>query len=209
MAKYTLSINGENLSKIVKKQKDGLPKLIEEFMLKHYKTKLDKMGNVLDDNNQFLISKFFFKSINPMPNVEPIYNSEQLSMVWDLYMYIIEEVNTQVTMLPPTLTHFAKFAGISLDTLKSFKYDLDENMRILFKKIDDEVRDANLLLAQNKKIVAKTTEFRLKVENETIEKKTPNVNISLNAKTLDLDKINERLVEINTITRKQVKYEGK
>ena len=82
-------------------------------------------------------------------------------------------------------------------------------MRILFKKIDDEVRDANLLLAQNKKIVAKTTEFRLKVENETIEKKTPNVNISLNAKTLDLDKINERLVEINTITRKQVKYEGK
>ena len=208
MDKHVLNINGKSVEKIVKERKQELPKLIEEFMLKHYKTKIDKMGNIIDDNNQYLVSKFFFKSINPIPNLEPTYNSDQLSLIWDLYMNIIEEINA-ITMLPPTLTHFARFAGISLDTLKMYKNDIDENMRFLFQRIDDEVMDANLILAQNKKLVAKTTEFRLKVENEAVEKKTPNVNISLNSKTLDLDRINERLIEINTITKKQIKYEGK
>lgn len=206
---YIMNINSENLNSLVKKRENELTNLIEEYMSKYYKMKIDKMGNLTDDNNQYLVSTFFFKSINPIPNIEPIYNSEQLSVVWEFYMKIIEKINMEITVFPPTLSHFAKFAGISLEKLKSFKYDLDENMRILYEKIDNEVLNANLLLSQNKRLVSKPTEFRLKTENEAVEKKTPNVNISLNTKTVDLDKMTERLAEINILSKKQIKYEGK
>jgi hypothetical protein len=51
---------------------------------------------------------------------------------------------------------------------------------------------------------AKTTEFRLKVENEVVEKAQPKLNVNVSAK-LDLDKINGRLNELISFNKKSKK----
>ena len=144
-----------------------------------------------------------------MGNVEPVYNSEQLASVYDLYCEMIEKINMEVMTFQPTISHFAKFAGISLNNFNELKNSPDENMRVLMERINSDIFDANMTLTQHKKLTEKATTFRMKVENEMIEKKTPSVNVNLNAKSVDLDKINARIREIQNITKGRIKYEEK
>lgn len=206
--KYTLTINTKNLEKVIEKRKNNLDKEIEEFLTKYYKTKLDKMGNVINDTNPLLVSTYFFKSINPIGNVEPVYTSEQLALVYELYSELIERVNMEIMTLQPTISHFAKFIGMSLNKFQELKYSYDDSMRSLVERINADIFDANMTLAQHNKLKENTTKYRMKVENEMIEKKTPNINVNVNAKNLDLDKMQERLYEIENLTKKQIYYEG-
>ena len=144
-----------------------------------------------------------------MGNVEPIYNSEQLASVYDLYCEMIEKINMEVMLFQPTISHFAKFAGISLNNFNELRNSVDENMRVLMERINSDIFDANMTLAQHKKITEKPTTFRMKVENEMIEKKSPSVSVNVSAKSVDLDKINARIREIQNITRGRIKYEEK
>ena len=64
--------------------------------------------------------------------------------------------------------------------------------------------DSNLTLAQNKKLTEKSTQFRLKVENEVVEKVQPKVSVNVNTK-LDLDRINGRLNELISFNKKSKK----
>ena len=189
------------LPKIVEERKKEVVNQLTEFQDKYIEKKYDRYGNEEKIVNPYLISTYFFKSINPLSNTEPIYSSEKLAIVWDIYMYLIEQVNMNIAPFQPTLTHFAKFAGISLTTLKNYRNMGDSQMNILIDKIYDETLDSNLTLAQNKKLVAKSTEFRLKVENEVVEKAQPKVNVNVSAK-LDLNKINSRLSEITNFNKK-------
>lgn len=189
------------LPKIVEERKKEVVNQLTEFQDKYIQLKYDRYGNEEKIVNPYLISTYFFKSINPLSNTEPIYSSEKLAIVWDIYMYLIEQVNMNIAPFQPTLTHFAKFAGISLTTLKNYRNMGDNQMNILIDKIYDETLDSNLTLAQNKKLVAKSTEFRLKVENEVVEKAQPKVNVNVSAK-LDLNKINSRLSEITNFNKK-------
>lgn len=189
------------LPKIVEERKKEVVNQLTEFQDKYIQLKYDRYGNEEKIVNPYLISTYFFKSINPLSNTEPIYSSEKLAIVWDIYMYLIEQVNMNIAPFQPTLTHFAKFAGISLTTLKNYRNMGDSQMNILIDKIYDETLDSNLTLAQNKKLVAKSTEFRLKVENEVVEKAQPKVNVNVSAK-LDLNKINSRLSEITNFNKK-------
>ena len=206
---YTLMVDSEKLSKLLKDKKDKLPDLIKEFTEKYLKSKIDKNGNKIDDTNPYLVSTFFFKPINPMSNVEPIYTSEQLNAVYDLYCYIVEQVNMEVTIFNPSVSHFVKFAGISLVGFNNLRNSVDESMKFLTERINADIFDANMTLAQHSKVTERPTTYRMKVENEMIEKKAPSVNVKLTAKSLDLDKINERLHEIQSITAKKINYEGK
>ena len=116
-------------------------------------------------------------------------------------MYLIEQVNMNIAPFQPTLTHFAKFAGISLNTLKNYKNNGDLQMAILIDKIYDETMDSNLNLAQAGKLKEKSTAMRLKVENEVVEKVVPKVNVNVSA-SVDLDAINNRLEELTKFNKK-------
>lgn len=194
----------EMLPKIVEERKKEVVNQLVEFQDKYIQTKYDRYGNETKIVNPYLISTYFFKSINPLSNVEPAYSSEKLAIVWDIYMYLIEQVNMNIYTFQPTLTHFAKFAGISLNTLKNYKNMGDPQMSILIDKIYDETMDSNLTLAQNKKLTEKSTQFRLKVENEVVEKAQPKVSVNVNTK-LDLDRINGRLNELISFNKKSKK----
>ena len=194
----------EMLPKIVEERKKEVVNQLVEFQDKYIQTKYDRYGNETKIVNPYLISTYFFKSINPLSNVEPAYSSEKLAIVWDIYMYLIEQVNMNIYTFQPTLTHFAKFAGISLNTLKNYKNMGDPQMSILIDKIYDETMDSNLTLAQNKKLTEKSTQFRLKVENEVVEKVQPKVSVNVNTK-LDLDRINGRLNELISFNKKSKK----
>lgn len=189
------TIDTKNLQLLVEERKEEIVNKLVEFQNNHIEIKVDANGNETKIVNPYLVSTYFFKSVNPLSNTEPLYSSEKLAIVWDIYMYLIEQVNLNITTFQPTLTHFAKFAGISLNTLKSYRNSGDREMQILIDKIYDETMDSNLTLAQNNRLKEKTTQFRLKVENEIVEKTTPNINYNVSAK-VDLNKINQRLNEI-------------
>jgi hypothetical protein len=190
-----------NLNHLVEERKEEVVNKLVEFQNNYVEHTYDKYGNDKKTVNPYLISTYFFKSINPMSNTEPTYSSEKLAIVWDIYMYLIEQVNMNIAPFQPTLTHFAKFAGISLTTLRNYRNMGDAQMNILIDKIYDETMDSNLTLAQNNKLKERTTAFRLKVENEVVEKVTPKVNVNVSAK-LDLNKINTRLDELTNFNKK-------
>lgn len=189
------TIDTKNLQLLVEERKEEIVNKLVEFQNNYIQIKVDANGNQTKIVNPYLVSTYFFKSVNPLSNTEPLYSSEKLAIVWDIYMYLIEQVNLNITTFQPTLTHFAKFAGISLNTLKSYRNSGDREMQILIDKIYDETMDSNLTLAQNNRLKEKTTQFRLKVENEIVEKTTPTINYNVSAK-VDLNKINQRLNEI-------------
>lgn len=206
--KYILPINTENLDKILLTKEEEFPEKLKEFNRKYVKTKCDRYGNEENVFNPLAVANFFFTSINPLPNIEPTYESEQLGKVWDLYKKFINEINLEIGTFNPTLTHFAKFAGITMEKLQEYKTSVDESMRTLANKIFNEIYDSNILLAQNKKLVVSPTEYRMKYENEALEKHAPTVNINLKAKELDLAQINAKISEINRITNNKKNYEG-
>lgn len=174
---------------------------LEDMVLQRKEEMIDKLNEyreIMDGResyNPYLVSTYFFKSLNPLPNVEPDYNSENLMIVWKLYMELIEQVNLYIGILQPTLSHFCKFAGISLNTLKRYRNSSNLEMKTLVEKIFDETFDSNILLAQNEKLSNRSTELRVKVENEVEEKPQVKVNVNVNEE-VDLSQISSRLKEI-------------
>lgn len=194
----------DNLPEVVEEKKKDIVDKLSEFQKKYVQINEDRQGNKYKIVNPYLISTYFFKSINPLSNTEPIYNSEKLAIVWDLYMYLVEQVNMNIDTFNPTLSHFAKFAGISLNTLRNYRNSGDKQMCILLDKIYDETMDSNFTLAQNARLKEKTTALRLKIENEIVEQPVQKQVVNINA-NLDLDKINSRITELANFNKK-VKY---
>jgi len=186
-------INGqlENTEQLVEMKKNELVNKITEFQ---------KNLTPEKQMNPYLISTYFFKTINPLTNAEPEYSAEKLAIVWDLYMYLIEQVNMQIGILQPTISHFCKFAGISVSTFKSYKTRGTYEMQILVNKICDETFNGNVLLAQTKVLSNRSTELRVKVENEVQEKPQVHVNVNVNEE-VDLGQIASRLHEISNFKK--------
>lgn len=184
-----------NLPIIVEKRKKFIIQQLMEFKDKHVHYKFDKNGNKELDVNEYLVSTYFFRSLNPIGNVSPDYSPENLSIVWDIYMYLIEQVNIEICPFNPSLTHFCRFAGISTKKLKSYANSHDPNMRELVDKIYDSVYEAQMNMAQNGKVKEKSTIWRLKTENDVVEKKTPNINVNISQK-VDTNEVNSRLDNI-------------
>ena len=196
----------DNLPTLVEKKKNELISKIDEFQNKYVQINVDKFGNETKIVNPYLISTYFFKSINPISSKNPQYSAEKLSIVWDLYMYLIEQVNMNIGIFQPSLSHFAKFAGISMSTLASYKNSGDEDMMILCDKIYDECFNGNISLAQTGQLREKSTITRMKIENQVVEKVNPNVNVNVETK-VDLDEINKRLEEIKKFNSKIVEID--
>lgn len=188
-------VNGklDNLEQLVELKKKEVVKKINEFQ----QQKLEKQ------DNPYLVSMYFFKTINPLTSLEPEYSPEKLAIVWDLYMYLIEQVNMNIGVLQPTISHFCRFAGISVNTFKNYKTRGSLEMQILTDKISDATFDSNILLAQNNVLKDRSTIMRVKVENEVQEKPQVKVNVNVNEE-VDLEQIASRLHEISNF--KKTKY---
>ena len=91
--------------------------------------------------------------------------------------------------------------------LANLRNSQDQSMRTLAEKIYNDTFDANMMLSQHHKLEKSTTTFRMKVENEAVEKKTPNISISVPTKPIDLDKITNRIKEITSVEHRPCAYE--
>ncbi len=153
--------------------------------------------------NPLVISNYFFKPIIPLSSQEPIYNAEKLAMVYDYYCELLYEVNDKIGNFPSSLTLFCKFAGITLNTLRRWKNSEDYSMRGIVEKIYDQIGDENLTMSQMGVVKEKTTMFKMKSQNEMVEKAQPNVNINVQTVDVDFDRINERLKQYSTFAGKK------
>lgn len=197
----------DTLFKNIEEEKKKLVEDMIKYAEEHTEdSKWDKEGNVLAREvkiNPLVISNYFFKSIVPIGSQEPVYNAEKLSMVFDYYCQILAEVNDKIGNFPSSLTLFCKFAGITLNTLRQYKNSQDLPTRIVAEKIYDQVGDENITMSQMGIVKERTTLFKMKSQNELVEKSQPNVNINVKKIDIDLDKINERLNKYKQFTNKK------
>lgn len=186
----------DNLLEKIEEEKAKIVQEIILFAQKHSKPcKWDSDGNPTSfeiKSNPLVINNYFFKSIVPITSQEPNYNAEKLGMVFDYYCYILGEVNDKIGDFPSSLTSFCKLAGITMYTLRSYKNSSDINMRIVTEKIYDQIGDTNLTMSQLGMVNERTTIFKMKSQNEMIEKEQPKISINI-VEQPDMERINERL----------------
>ena len=191
---------------------DRKKELIED-MINYSKThtvpcKWDEEGNPTaykSSMNPLVINNYYFKSIVPIGSKEPIYNAEKLAIVFDYYCDLVAGVNEHIGYFPSSLSSFCKLAGLTLSTLKSYKNSNDLSMRIIAEKIYDQIGDDNITMAQLDMVKERSTIFKMKSQNEMVEKQQPTVNINITEKP-DMEKIEERINKYKIFaTKKEVK----
>lgn len=197
-----------DLTAIVEAKRQEIEKKLIEYTKGFTVTKYTKDGDPYEvpNTNPLLIQKYFFQSINPLVNVEPEYSAEKLGIIWQLYEEMIGKVNAQIGILVPNLSSFCSFAGIRLATFKSYKNSLDEGMRIVVEKIEDGCFDSNVMLAQMGYVKERSTVYRMKSEQERVEKEAPQIHIHND--NVDLDMVQKRLEQLKGLGMKQKRSEA-
>ena len=183
------------LSKL-EENKEQLCKEIQQFAETHTEPcKWDKDGNPLDYKvkcSPLVINNYFFKSIVPIGSQEPMYNAEKLALAFEYYCDILAEVNDKIGNFPSSLTSFCKLCGITLTTLRNYRNSSDLSMRTIVEKIYDQIGNENITMSQLGVVKERTTLFRMKSENELVEKQQPKININITEKP-DMERINNRI----------------
>lgn len=196
----------DNMLAAIDKKKEELVAEMVEYANKRTKPcKWDKEGVPIDykvDMNPLVINNYFFKSIIPIQSQEPQYNAEKLALVFDYYCDILAEVNDKIGYFPSSLTSFCKLAGITSYTLKTYRNSSDLNMRIIAEKIYDQIGDENITMSQLGVVRERTTLFKMKAQNELVEKEQPRVNINITEKP-DMERITERLSKYKMYAEKK------
>lgn len=209
LEKFYVDAQIDNLPDIVEEQKNNIVNRIAEYKEKYAKYETDKLGNDHLVVNNFVISNYFFRSINNLQNIEPKYSGEHLSILWNLYLYMVEQVNLNLCEFTPNISHFCKFIGITTVGLKKMLKSPDEGIQIVVQKIYDTCYDERMTMSETGKFNARATTFRMKSEMNINEKEAPQ--IVINTKSIDFDSISKRLNELNKFDKraKEVKYEEK
>lgn len=186
----------DNILENIEKEKEKVVQEMIKFAKEHEQAvKFDRDGDVIQwgvVTRPIVITNLFFKSIVPISCQEPQYNAEKLGMVFDYYNFLVAKVNDEITSYPSSLKNFCHFAGITTTTLRNYKNSDDLAMRTLVEKIYDYIEDDNVSLSQLGMAKEKTTIFKMKTQNEVVEKEQPKVNINITEKP-DMDRINERI----------------
>lgn len=188
------------------KQKDKMvEKMIEYAKENKIACKWDKDGYPVDytvEIKPIVINNYFFKSIVPLGSKIPTYSAEQIAMAFDYYMDIITNINVHIGNYPTSLTTFCKFLGISMATLRNYRNSEDMDMRNIIEKIYDQIGEENLTMSQMGVAKEKSTLFRLKTQNEIVEKATPNVNITYKT-TINKDDLENKLDKYKALLSKK------
>ncbi len=195
------------LAEVEKKKKEIVNEMIEYAKTHKVPSKYTKDGFPIEYRvryNPLVINNYFFKPIVPIGSVEPEYNAEKLALVFDFYCDLISEVNDKIGNFPSSLTSFCKMAGITLNTLRTYRNSTDLNMRIITEKIYDQIGDTNITMSQLGMTKEKSTIFKLKSQNEIVEKVQPNVNINI-VETPDMDQIENRINKYKVFAGKKGK----
>ena len=192
----------------IEEKKKALIEDMIKYKDEHLKPcKWDEDGNATAYSvaiNPLVITNYFFKPITPITSQEPIYNAEKLGMVFDYYCDILANVNDKIGNFPSSLTSFCKLAGITLNTLRQYKNSTDYNMRIVVEKIYDQIGDENITMSQMGIVKERTTMFKMKSQNELVEKQQPNININITEKP-DFVRIEERIGKYKQFASKKDK----
>ena len=190
----------------IEEEKTKIVNEMVEYANKHLKPcKWDKEGNPVSfsiNANPLVINQYFFKPIVSIGSIEPEYNAEKLSMVFDYYCYLVSEVNDKIGNFPSSLTSFCKLAGITSSCLKKYKNSSDINMRIIAEKIYDQIGDTNITMSQLGMVNERSTIFKMKSQNEIFEKEQPKVHINI-VEAPDMEQINARLEKYKMFANKK------
>lgn len=195
------------LQRLDERKKELVEDMVKYAKEKNKAVKWDRSGNPIDwqvDLNPFVIENVFFKSIVPIGCQEPDYNAEKLSLAYDFYCELLIEVNNNIGQYPASLTSFCHFAGITLNTLRLYRNSPDLAMRTIAEKIYDQIGDANITMSQLGIVKERSTIFKMKSQNEIVEKEQPKVNISI-VETPDMEKIEERINKYKNYVEKKAK----
>lgn len=204
---YTTGKVEDMLSTIEEKKKELVEDMINYAETHRVPCKWNEEGEPTAyklNMNPLVINNYYFKSIVPIASQEPMYNAEKLAMVYDYYCDILSNINDKIGYFPSSLTSFCKLAGITLSTLKSYKNSNDLNMRVIAEKIYDQIGDENITMAQMDIVKERSTLFKLKSQNEMVEKQQPNVNITITERP-DMEKIEQRINKYKVFAEKKEK----
>lgn len=194
----------DNLDALVQQKKEELTNKLVEYKQTCKISRYDKNGQMHTFTNlsPVLIKSYFFKSINPISNIEPKYTAEKLGIVWELFSEMVMKINMDIGEFVPNMTTFCEFAGITSVTFNNYRNSTDENMRIIVQKIDDYCFNANVTLAQNGRLKERTTLYRMKSEQKRAETEQPQIHIH-GTDEASLSAMLKRLDEINNFNKKK------
>lgn len=202
----------DNMFENIEKRKEELVKDMVKYAEEHTKEcKWTRDGDPVDwkvEINPLVITNYFFKPIIPITSQEPQYNAEKLGMVFDYYCEILAEINDKIGNFPSSLTLFCKLAGITLYTLRQMRNSSDYSMRVVVEKIYDQIGDENITMSQMGVVRERSTLFKMKSQNEIVEKEQPKVNINITEKP-DMERIAERLNKYKMFANKKESKYGK
>ncbi len=198
----------DNMFDNIEKKKEELVNDMIEYAKNHTKpVKWNKDGIPIGekiDINPLVINNYFFKSIVPITSQEPQYNAEKLGMVFDYYCEILAEVNDRIGNFPSSLTSFCKLAGITLTTLRNYRNSSDYSLRIVAEKIYDQIGDENITMSQMGVVRERSTIFKMKAQNEIVEKEQPKVSINITEQP-NMERIEERINKYKMFASKKGK----
>ena len=189
--------------KELEKKTDKLDELIADYQNKHKRTTVDRYGNVVDeyyDVNPILITNTFFRSDIPI-DANPVYNAQEMSQKYQFYEYLITKINDEIGDFPSSLTLFCKLIGMSLKAFQELKQSPNEDLRNVVEKIYNDIEEYNITMSQLGKIKERTTLFKLKSQNEMVEKVQPRVNITVK-KDLNYTKIKGNIDAYSNFVKK-------
>lgn len=199
-------INNEidNLDILIKKKMEEFKQNLALLEIQGTKITKDKDGNEKETfdkkyKNPVVLSEYLFKSVNPYKNMTPEYTAESLNAVFNLYCEILAEVNAKIGTLAPSISSFCKFAGISSTTFKGYKSSPEDDLRNLIDVIEDYCYDTNVAMSQNGFIKERSTVYRMKSEQEKMEKEQQKVII--NAKSVNIGEVQEKIKRIQELQK--------
>jgi len=198
----------DEMQNYIENRKEEIVEQLQEYAKKNeVEVKWTKDGDPISwkvEMKPAVINNYFFKSICPIGSIEPIYNAEKLSLVFEYYMYIVAKINEIAGDYPSSLTSFCKLAGITLNTLRNYRASEDLNMRIIAEKIYDQIGDENITMGQLGMTKERTTMFKLRSQNEITEAERPSVNINITEK-VDTKVIEDRISKYSKFLDKKKK----
>ena len=202
---YTTGKVDTILENIEKKKKELVEEMVKYAKDKEKACRWSRDGDEVDwkvDLSPIVIENKFFKSITPLGSKEPEYNAEKLSLAYDFYLDILAEVNDKIGHYPVSLTSFCHFAGITLATLRQYRNSTDLDMRTIVEKIYDQTSDVNVTMSQLGIVRERSTIFRLKSQNEVVEKEQPKISINIVEKP-DMERIQSNIEKYKEFAEKK------
>lgn len=204
LEKMFVSNQIDNLDMLLQEKQKEFESNMLKIENKLYTIEYDEEGKALKKlntqyKNPLVLNNYFLKSINPYKNIQPEYTAESLNAVFDLYCEILTEVNVRIGTLPPSISSFCKFAGISTYTFKGYKSSAEIEMRTIVDMIEDYCYDTSVSMSQGGFVKERSTVYRMKSEQERMEKEQQKVVI--NAKSVNIGEVQEKIKRIQELKK--------